>query len=361
MNGGFTGYEVMEGDHGEVYQAGIPSRLATENDDGWKAGGWITRAVVLAVYYTDEDERNGWVKGKQKNILCDVRTIGAYSRPLFKVPVLQHIQGLWDEDIYIPRAAQQNISGGTFSTGSAAKDNVQPTPAEQMDGDHVLIGFLDNNPKLPVILPYTLGHSASNTAPKKADGRIRRIRHNGVVIEWDKDGNLTLDASKAAKPEFDGSGKEVSNSGTAGIITVKTKDGAGAQLQLKLDKTGNVVLEAGGATEALTLTKGALAELKAPKVHLKAALTELSDVSTDAVVMGTTFLAAQTTYLATQKACSAVNMTKFTLLSEACAGPLAPLKALFQDLATAWQTADQGIAALQQTLATWLSLKVKTG
>lgn len=253
MSGGLTGWETMIGEDGEIYQAGIPSCPAEEHDDGLATFGWITRAVVMAVYFTDEDVRKDWTNDKQRAVLCDVRTIGRYSRLLFKVPVLQRTQGLWDEDLYIPRAAKLDINGGTFASGSAGVDGNAPTPAEQTDGDHVLVTFLDNDPRQPVILPFTLGHPNSNTIPKKADGRFRRIRHNGVVIEFDKDGNLTLDARKAAKPDLDRSGKEQSNSGTSGKIKIITKDGSDKESSVYLDEKGGIkLLDASGDFVELT-------------------------------------------------------------------------------------------------------------
>lgn len=255
MGMNFSGYETMIGAHGEIYQAGMPSRLASENDPGASIHGYITRAVVLAVYFPEEDTRNGWVKGLQKNILCDVRTLGRISRHLYKVPVLQAAQGLWDEDLYVPRASFINITGGTLATGSAATDGQQPTAAESLDGEHVLVGFLENNPKCPVILPFTLGHPNTHRAPLKSEGRIRRMRHNGTMIAWDSEGNLTLDARGAAKPHLDSSGHEISNSGIGGIITIQTKDVSGAQSSIQLDAQGSLRL-IDGAADSLELSKG---------------------------------------------------------------------------------------------------------
>jgi hypothetical protein len=229
-----TGFETMRSADGMVLQAGIPSRSMAMHEDGaTNARGWITRAVVIKTYYTEEDTRCGWTEGLQRNVLCDVRTYGRYSRPLSKVPVLQRTQGLWDLDIYIPRDSKQNMEGGELATGGSKSTSV-PTPGENMDGDHVLVGFLDNDPAMPVILPFQFCHPKSNYQPQAADGRVRRIRHQGTLLEWDKDGNFTIDATGVAAEEFGPAGTEVPAVGK-GTITFVNQDALGAKLSMILD------------------------------------------------------------------------------------------------------------------------------
>jgi hypothetical protein len=255
-----TEWETMMGAAGEIHQAGIPSSPVGDRAETFETFGWTTRALVLTTYFPEEDVRKGWTNAEQRAVLCDVRTIGRYSRSLFKVPVLQRTHGLWDEDLYIPRAARVDINGGTFASGSAGVDGTAPTPAEQTDGDLVLVTFLENDFRQPVILPYTLGHPRSNRTPQKADGRFRRIRHNGVSVEWDKDGNLTVDARGSAKPDLDGTGLEQSNSGVGGKIRLITKDGSGNESSVYLDENGAIkatstsLVELGNSS-AVPLTK----------------------------------------------------------------------------------------------------------
>jgi hypothetical protein len=110
-----------------------------------------------------------------------------------------------------------------------------------MDGDHVLVGFLDNDPSQPVILPFVLAHPSSNYVPLKAEGRVKRMRHNGVLLEWDKDGNIRIDATESAKSELDRLGKEQSNSGIGGQITLVTTDGTN-QTSIHLNEQGQILL-----------------------------------------------------------------------------------------------------------------------
>jgi len=232
-----TGYETMRSADGLVLQAGIPSRSIAMHKDVFSASGWITRAVVIKTYYTEEDKRCGWTKGLQRNVLCDVRTYGRYSRPLAKVPVLQRTQGLHDRDIYIPRDSRQNLEGGELVTGGSKSTSV-PTAAENMDGDHVLIGFLDNDPSQPVILPFQFSHPKSSFQPELADGRVREIRHQGTLLAWDKDGNFTIDATGVAEEILEAGGTEKAAVGK-GTLTFVNQDAGGAKLSVVLDASSS--------------------------------------------------------------------------------------------------------------------------
>jgi hypothetical protein len=242
--------------HGGINQAGIPMAFGTAWDD---TRGYMTRAVVLKTYYSDDSEwdSRAWAKGNTRGVYCDVRTYGRYSRPLWKVPVLQRAHGMHDEDIYVPRDSSQDLAGkGKLVTLPSGKTGPKPTPAENLDGDHVLVGFLEGNPDSPVILPFCLPHPSSARRLTEDAGRVKRFRHSGVVIEWSEDGNLTIDASGAAKEKLGSSGAEQSNSGTGGTITVKTKDGAGAESSLVLDSQGGVKI-IDGAGDFIAWTKAA--------------------------------------------------------------------------------------------------------
>jgi hypothetical protein len=244
-------WETMQAYDGSVLQAGVPSRPSNQYQDASTVQGWITRAVVLSVRYPEEDDRKG-VGGKQVNVLCDVRTYGRYSRVLRNVPLLQRATGLHDQSVYIPRPSSMNITGGDLKSGSAALGPVGdsgPTPAEQLDGDHVLVGFLDNDPKQPVILPFTLGHPFAARKVDKATGRLRRVRHAGTSIEWSKEGDLLIDATTACPQELGPKGVEVPR--VAGQkITVTT----GTQ-KVEIVKGARVKITSGSSMIDATSTK----------------------------------------------------------------------------------------------------------
>lgn len=245
-----NGYEAGY-DGRQINQAAVCKRDPLPDTFAENALGYLAEAVVLSVYFP-EDETVTLAQSSAR-LTCDVRTLGLCPRNYYRVPVLQTTQGLFDEDLYVPRATSQNISGGALQmTGSGG------TPAEDCDGDRVLLAFLNNDFHLPVILPVQFAHPSARNKPAKADGHKRRIRINGAFIEWDKQGNITIDAQGAALEELGASGTEQSAAGTGGEITLITKDGSGATLSVKLDKTGKITIDATaveltGGSEAMVL------------------------------------------------------------------------------------------------------------
>lgn len=271
-------YRTLSGPNSTVIQSGINSG---GDDDRW--ANMVVEAVVLAVYYPSEDTRS-WAAGTQKAITCDVRTLGLTPRFLHRVPVFQALHGLWDEDLYVPRAAAQDITGGALSTDGSSGP---PTTAENMDADHVLVGFLQNSPNQPFIYPIQIPHPQSRRTVEQTAGRIRRIRFNGSILEIDGDGNVTIDATGAAKNAFGAKGVEVSNSGVGGIVTVKTKDAAGAVSSIVLDALGGIKITDGGG-DFLQFTKSILT------AELSAAFVNLATGPREPVLKGTSYVTAET-------------------------------------------------------------------
>jgi hypothetical protein len=206
--------------------------------------GYITRAIVLQIYYADDPyySQMGWAASETiKGITCDVRTYGKRQRIFRRVPVAQFAHGMHDENTFKPRPSRINITGGSIVAEPSATG--QPlTPAENLDGDHVLLTFLEGDPSQPIILPFVLPHPNSARRHLSADGRNKRIRHNGVSIEWDDDGNLTIDATETANANLATDGSEQSNVGTGGNILIKTKATGDKLLSVKLTSNGQIHL-----------------------------------------------------------------------------------------------------------------------
>jgi len=377
-------YEPAELFDGSVLQAGIPTVEDGAAPPSYRSTyGYIARAVVLKTYFADDSGFSG-TAWKPQHVFVDVRVYGTRSRTLYRVPVCQGMGSIWDEDVYVPRAARTNIGGGKLAIDGRPNGS-KPTEAHNMDGDHVLLGFLECDPFQPIVFPFSLPHPATGRQLQEADGRVRRLRHAGTMIQWDENGDITIDATGAAQPELTAQGQEVSSSGSGGVVTIKTKDGAGAVSKLELDAAGGVAIEAAGGTCKLHLTKNAdvaidaqtafnvsagttveieagtsfkasgattatmeavgIATVKGPTVHLDGPLTQLSDVSTDPVLKGTAVIAA------------------FTALFNAWAAALAnstpaPVDGNWIAYKSAMAPA---IGAIQSTLALWPSLKVLTG
>jgi hypothetical protein len=211
-----------------------------------------------------------------------------------RVPVYQRAHGLFDEDLFVPRAATQDISGGSLATEQGSGIGVQPTPAENTDASVVLIGFLDGSPAQPFIYPCEIPHLNARNLPKKTDGRVKRFRHAGVLMEWSEDGDWTLDASGAAKQTLGTKGTETSNSGTAGIVTIKTNDGSNDS-SIVLDNDGSIkVLDGNGSY--LELDASGDAVIFASKVIASAQSVLLGgSAAVQPLIMGDLYVSAETT------------------------------------------------------------------
>ena len=331
------GYIAEPGAGGTVLQSAVRSSARIPASLQGQTLGELREAVVLATYWPEDDDRPWCADGQQRMVTCDVRTIGLRSQYLTRVPVLQFAQGLDDEDVFIPRAPSMNIAdAGAALATEASADGPSPTPAESMDADRVLVAFLNNSPERAIILPLAFSH------PLEADGLVRRIRRNGTLVEWDKDGNLTIDARGSISERFGARGAGVSTSGTGGKIRLITKDAAGDESSVELDALGGVrIVDAAGNAVELVKSTGTATITGTTKVQLGAPSTELSDVSTDPVLLG-----------------NAVKATMETLLSAwvTAAGSLAGTPAAAYGSAVV-----QAANAAKAQLADWLSAKVTTG
>jgi hypothetical protein len=112
----------------------------------------------------------------------------------------------------------------------------------------VLVGFLDGSIAKPFIWPVQVPHPATRNSANSSDGRKRRIRHHGTLIEIDKNGSIAIDARGAARQTLGPSGTEVSASGTGGAVTVITKNAVGLESKVELDTTGKVTVSGAGIT-----------------------------------------------------------------------------------------------------------------
>lgn len=203
-----THHVTSRGRFGEVLQAGVPKRSASV--PGFTAAqGLLIRGVVVSTYVYDESGGNGARAGLQQGaIYCDVLV---YSKmPKRQVGFLQSClvatgkQGIHDGDIWRPRPSSVSFSGEL--------DFNQFQSLADFDGDHVIVGFLDDDVKMPVILgqiphPALPADSSIETGSetdlighrlrlKQADGDVRLWRHHGTYFGVRNDGSFVVDASR---------------------------------------------------------------------------------------------------------------------------------------------------------------------
>lgn len=163
----------------------------------------VVRGVVVAVYFSDDQaERVDALKQQDpkfygmKSVAADVLTYGGRFRSyLQKVVVVPRRHALNDyEGLWIPRAATVDLSTG----GAPIYNNKDGVPSDprDLDGDHVLVEFFENDPRQPFIRDE-LPHPRTKYTQLKAAGDAVESRFRGVVSRIDKDGNVTLDTTKA--------------------------------------------------------------------------------------------------------------------------------------------------------------------
>lgn len=196
-----TEFGGMKVSRGSRLQAGIPFSSGSGGD---RAAAVLLRGAVTATYVSDDPNHPQAENDKAPpiGVYCDVLI---YSGPpgarwfgLTKVMVLQPQGGLYSGHIWKPRATTCNLLG--------TLDPNTTNPAV-LDGDHVLVGFMDACLQLPVILggiPHPsqdFGQEDTDLGVrlrlKLEDGDPNLWRHHGTVWGADKLGSFRVDTSRA--------------------------------------------------------------------------------------------------------------------------------------------------------------------
>jgi len=214
---------------GTRIQAGVPLR---EQYPERRANGLLLRGVVTATYVSDntdhpvasyaDDSRSAPIA-----VYCDVLVYpsipGQRWFVLTAVLVTQPTGGMHRGRIWKPRATSIDIAKKTYDGTS--------NPAH-LDGDHVLVGFMNDNLDQPVIL-RGLPHPAMDTGEdpdgqalgkrmklKAVDGDPDFVKHHGTYYGVADNGNFVVDSTWAnngilkngdgheADPPTDGKGSQ---------------------------------------------------------------------------------------------------------------------------------------------------------
>jgi len=160
--------------------------------------------------------------------------------------------------VWKPRAATVDISGKDIS------DTLNPG---QVDGDHVLIGFLDNNWNEPIILrglPHPMqdeglidddvGH---RIRLKLTDGDPDFLKHHGSFYGIDNSGNFVVDTTQANQGEIDQYGHEP-DAPTDGKGNWDIQLPENAKIHVKINNDETLTIEKQGSDAILTLGDGAV-------------------------------------------------------------------------------------------------------
>jgi len=196
----------------------------------------VVRGVVMATYFADDTNtdtqqalttREFSDNGKITAVRCDVLTYGKRFRTFMRdVPVAQKRHGLNDyTGLWIPKATSVDLSTGE-PIREGGEEGIPPSDPRDMDGDHVLVEFLEGDIQQPFIRDV-LPHPRTFFRQLAAAGPTRESRFRGVITKIDKDGNVFLDTTR-------------SNSGALNLVPVNEK---GAETPALDTSHGNVTLQ----------------------------------------------------------------------------------------------------------------------
>ena len=201
--------------NGTRLQAGIPTRFVPAQ--AGRARGLMVRGAVTATYVMDDaghptadDEGRAPVA-----VYCDVMVTshlrGNHWFFLPKCLVSQDRGGLHRGAIWKPRAATVDVTDNPM-------DLDKGTNPANLDGDHVLVGFIDDLLSHPVILrgiPHPSADVGNEQAPlgnrmklQLADGDPEFWKHHGSFFGISDQGDFAVDTTRANDGGLDADGKE---------------------------------------------------------------------------------------------------------------------------------------------------------
>lgn len=210
---------------GSRLQSGITHKRIVDGVS--KPNGLLLRGAVIATYVTDDSNHPSSADSKNVPlaVYCDVIVYPSVSGQrwhfLSKVLVSQKRGGLHDDSSWQPKAATMNLVTGVLD------DQLGSNPG-QFDGDHVLIGFLNNSFDEPMILrglPHPsrdVGNenysSGKRLKLKRLDGNPNWEKFKGVFYGIDDLGNHVVDSTFAHDGDLSEGGIEPApdTTGTSG-------------------------------------------------------------------------------------------------------------------------------------------------
>lgn len=259
---GSKGGEVTPSGSGPTDMVGRTNRL--------QANGLVS-GVVTAVYVPKGGNAfPSDVIARPTAVFCDVAVYS--SRPGMSVYMLRRVQvantlNMQDGHIWKPRAATMDVRERTLE-----QDFVDPA---DMDGDHVLVDFIENNITRPVIvgrIPHPRageGNDDLTTGHRQllevVDGDPEFWKKNGTFFGVDKDGNFKVNTTRAHSGVYTPSGKEepaldAANGSVLLDVSNKAKlllqgtNPTGGDVKFKVEVVdGKITLQLDGADKSLVL------------------------------------------------------------------------------------------------------------
>lgn len=179
-----------------------------------RAFGLLLRGVVIASYSVEDDplfDGGGAAPGELEPSkaglqdlyspnYCDVYTYsnrpGSNNRILSRVLVPNGRSSPTSAHTRLLRPAQINLATG-MALSELAVGELLPPPGD-LDGDHVLVGFMDDDLGCPVVLsgiphPRALSSQGQLLRASKLAGDAEQLVHNGVRLAITENGDLDVD------------------------------------------------------------------------------------------------------------------------------------------------------------------------
>lgn len=226
-----TPRRIPEGNRHNLWRGKGPAR---------RAGGLQLAGVVLKAFRPDDNpDREGFVESRITGWLCQVLVYSSRGRAVIdNVPVAVHRLGLNGAALWEPKATTVDVTGGELVL--EAENGKTPTPPHHMDGDHVLVSFLDDDLNQPLITAC-LPHPKSYRRPSSNNDLYASevwARGNHLFVSDDGDVEVDTTAASDGTQGVDGSLQSTPGKGN---VTVKLK--SSAKVRIEIDGS-NTVIEA---------------------------------------------------------------------------------------------------------------------
>ncbi len=186
---------------------------------GRHSSGKTVRGVVLRVYDPDSPQRRAPLI-RPPGYVCDVLVYEVGMQGLLReVPIATGAGGLNDHEIWKPRAASLDLAAGVLTVSTEGLPGYT-SKASDMDGDHVLVTFINNDIQKPIIVGQ-VPHPRNRRKPSITDTTTYKSRKFVRGVSWGvtDGGDLQLDATLASDGSISPDGTELV-SPTAGNIDV---------------------------------------------------------------------------------------------------------------------------------------------
>lgn len=159
----------------------------------------VREMLVVARYYVD-DQRNR----SKRFVEYTCRDLHTSEMVPF-CRQLSQMSGVADGDDNTLRPSTSFLPGSTSATGALVTEH---TPAKDVDGDQVLVGFISGSRSRPVIVGV-LRHSGSQYGATSAQGERRLTQHKGTTVEISATGAYVLRHKSGATVSVDDDGNVV--------------------------------------------------------------------------------------------------------------------------------------------------------